>query len=72
MDWKKMHNLEVENYVLFSALAEDLSPGDSLSDISDGLFWRGKEGTKIYRRFCKRKQNAKQKQVVEHENITAD
>ena len=34
---KKMHNLKVENYVLFSGLVEDVSPGDSLSDSSEGL-----------------------------------
>ena len=34
---KKLHNLEVENYVLFSKLAEDFCSGDSLSDSSEGL-----------------------------------
>ena len=29
---KKRHNLKVENYVLFGGLAEDLSPGGSLSE----------------------------------------
>ena len=31
---KKKHNLKAENYVLFSRLTEDLSPGASLSDSS--------------------------------------
>ena len=35
---KKMHNLKVENYVLFSRHTEDLSPGDRLSDNCEGLF----------------------------------
>ena len=34
---KKLHNLKVETYVLFSGLAEDLSPRDSLSEGSEGL-----------------------------------
>lgn len=34
---KKKQNLEVENDVLFSGLAEDLSPGSSLSSSSEGL-----------------------------------
>ena len=57
-----MHNLKVENYVLFSGLAEGLSPEDSLSDDCEGLFQRGKGVARIYRRFfvcfCK-KQNQK-------------
>ena len=27
VDWKKMHNLKVENYLLFCRLAKDLSQG---------------------------------------------
>ena len=53
---KKLHNLKVENYVLFGGLAEDLSPGDSLSDSSEGLLQRGKVGVKIYRGFCNKNQ----------------
>ena len=30
---KKLHNLKVENYVLFSKLAEDFCSGDSLSGL---------------------------------------
>lgn len=33
-NWRKMHNLNVENHVLFSGLTEDSSPGCSLSDSS--------------------------------------
>ena len=51
---KKMRNEKVENYALFGGLAEDLSPGDSLSDSSEGLFRRGKGGARIYRSFCKK------------------
>ena len=51
MDWKTMHNLKVENCVLFSGLAEDYSPGYSLSDSSEELFQRDKAGATIYRSF---------------------
>ena len=34
---KTLHNLKVENYVLFGGLAEYLSPEDSLLDSSEGL-----------------------------------
>ena len=54
-----MHNLKDENYVLFGGHAEDLSPGDSLSDTSEGLFQRGKRGARIYRSFCKKKTKQK-------------
>ena len=43
-----MHNLKVENYVLFSRHAEDLSLRDSLLDSSEGLFQRGKGRARIY------------------------
>ena len=47
-----MHNLKFENYVLFAELAEDLSLGDSLSESSEGQFWRGKGGARIHMSFC--------------------
>ena len=50
-----MHNLKVRNYVLFGGHAEDFSPGDSLSNASEGLFQRGKGGARIYKSFCKNK-----------------
>ena len=62
-----MHNLKVEDYVLFSGLTEGLSTGYSLSDSSEGLFQRGMGGTRIYRSFCKKKT-----QVVEQQEITAN
>ena len=37
-----MHNLKVENYVLFGGHTEVLSAGDSLLDGSEGLLQRGK------------------------------
>ena len=43
----KMHYLKVEDYVLFSGFTEDLSPGYSLSDSSEGLFQRGMGGARI-------------------------
>lgn len=61
-NWKKKkkrkQNLEVENDVLFSGLAEDLSPGGSLSGSSKGLLWRGEWGASIYRNFCNKNQIA--------------
>ena len=38
---KKMHNLKVENYIVFRGLV------DSFSDCSEGLFQRGKEGARL-------------------------
>ena len=52
----KLHNLKVENYVLFGKHTEDFSPGDSLSNSPKILFSRGKEGARIYRKFCKKDQ----------------
>ena len=40
---KKMHNLKVENYILFGELSEDFS---------EELLQRGKEGARAYWRFC--------------------
>lgn len=45
------HNLKVENRVLFSALAKDLSPGGSLSESSAGLLQKAKGGVRIHGRF---------------------
>ena len=50
---EKIHNLKVENYVLFGELAEDLSPEGSLSESSVGQLWRGEGGARIYRSFYK-------------------
>ena len=52
-----MHNLEVENYVLFSRHTENLSLGGRISDSSEGLVQRGEGGARIYRNFCKKKKN---------------
>ena len=58
------HHLKGENYVLFSRYTQDISPGFSLSDISEKVFQRGKGRARIYS-FCKKK---KQKyQEFEHE-----
>ena len=57
---KKMHNLKVENYILFSGHTEDLSLGHSLSDSSEGLFQWGKGGARVCR-FLHNKQTNKQK-----------
>ena len=53
----KMHYLKVEDYVLFSGFTEDLSPGYSLSDSSEGLFQRGNGRAKIHRSFYKKTSN---------------
>ena len=47
-----MHNLKVENYVLFNGHTEDRGQEDSLSD-SEGLFSRCNGGARIERGFCK-------------------
>ena len=52
VDWEKMHNLKVKNYVLFVDKTEDFSLKDSLLDSSEGLLWRDKGGARIYRSFC--------------------
>ena len=44
-----MYNLEVENYVLFEGIFEDLNLEDSLSDSSEGLLCRSKGGARINR-----------------------
>ena len=49
VDWKKIHDLKIENYVLFSGLTEDLSLGYSLSDSSEKPGYIGV--------FAKKKQN---------------
>ena len=50
------HHLKGENYVLFSRYTQDISPGFSLSDISEKVFQRGKGRARIYS-FCKKKKN---------------
>ena len=69
-----MHNLKVENYASFGGLAEDLSPGGSLSDSSEGLLWRGKGGARIYSSFAKKQKQTKQNktQVTERQKIYAN
>ena len=52
----KLHNLKVENYILFGRYTEDFSPGDSLSNSSENVFSRSKGGARIYRRFCRKDQ----------------
>ena len=51
-----MHSLKAENYILFGRFSEDLSPEDGLSDRSEGVLRRGKEGDRIYRSFCNKNQ----------------
>ena len=51
---KKMHNVEVENYVFFGGIFEDLSPEDILSDRSEELLQGGKGGARIYKSFARK------------------
>ena len=51
-----MHKLRVENCVLFGGLAEDLSPGGSLSDGSEALLPRGQGRARVSRGFCNKDQ----------------
>ena len=62
---KKTHNLKVENYVLFEVVIEDCS--HSLSDSSEELFQRGKEGARLYSSFCLQKK--KKKHIAQHQKI---
>ena len=55
VDWKKVHNLKVENYVLFHGLPEKLSLENSFSHNSEGLLWRGKGGDRILGVLAKKK-----------------
>ena len=59
---KKIHNLKVENYVLFGGLMENYS-----SQIALRNFKRSKEAASMYRSFC-----WKNKHVVEHQKMTAN
>ena len=52
---KELHNLKVENHVLFSRFSEDLSLEGSLSDSSERLLRRGKGGA-VYMSFCNKNQ----------------
>ena len=53
-----MHNLKVENSVLFGGLTEDSSPAGSLSDGSEGLLRRGKGGDRMNRSFATKLSNS--------------
>ena len=69
---KNMHNLKVESYVLFSGHSEDFKPGGSLSDSSEGLLQRGKQGARIYRSFAtKIRVSEHQKLLLIKENQTS-
>ena len=65
-----MHNLKVENYVLFAIHTEDLSQRENLSDSFEGLFWWGKERATIHRSFCKQQQQQKKKQQKKNPSKT--
>ena len=54
---KKKHNLKVKSYVSLSEHTKNLSPGGRLSDSSEGLFQRGKEGAKTYGSFFQKPEN---------------
>ena len=46
-----MHKLKVLSYVLFGDLTQDYNLGYSLSESSEELLQRGKEGFKLSRSF---------------------
>ena len=48
-----MHNLKVENYVLFGTLLRTIVWEGSLSDSSEGLLQRGDGGARRYRNFLR-------------------
>ena len=50
---KKMHNLKVENFILFSKLVRDLNLGYRLVDSSERLFQRGSGGRSVYKALVK-------------------
>ena len=54
---KKTHNLKAENYVVFSDVTEDYSPGISLLVSSEELFQREKGGARIYGSFTEKQTN---------------
>ena len=55
-DWATELNWRSQELCFIRTLAKDLSPEDSRSDNSEGLFPRGKGGAKIYRSVCNKKQ----------------
>ena len=61
-----MHNLKLDNCVLFGRLTENYSLEHSLSDSSEGLFQRGREKPGYTSVF------AGEKNVVEHQKINAN
>ena len=62
---KKKHNLTVVNYVLLSGSIEDLSPDVATQTaLREGLFQRGKGGSRIYRKFCNKKQIVRTSKVT--------
>ena len=59
---KKMHKLKVENHVLLGTLLRTM--GNSLSDSSEELIQRVKEGARIHRNFCWKKKTKKQQKEM--------
>jgi len=55
------HNLNIENYILFHRLTEELNPGYSLSDSSEGLSQKGNEKPGYIGGSAKQKQVKKKK-----------
>ena len=56
-----MHNLNVENYILFRTLLRTIAQEGSLSYSSEGLFQRGKGGARLYKSICCKKKKTKKK-----------
>ena len=55
-----MHNLKVENYVLFGRLTKDYSLGYTVSESSEGLLQRGKGRSRDIGVFAERKNTCSQ------------
>lgn len=61
------------NYVLLSGSIEDLSPDVATQTaLREGLFQRGKGGSRIYRKFCNKKQIEHQKLLKEKPDISVN
>jgi len=56
-----IYNLNIENYILFHRLTEELNPGYSLSDSSEGLSQKGNEKPGYIGGSAKQKQVKKKK-----------
>ena len=63
-----MHNLNVENSVLYGKLNQDLSPGHVISDSSEKMLsediFQQKGETRIYRSFCNKDKEVRTSKIT--------